>query len=47
MTRVTRTAEMWVVGDDLLHDHHPEFGSLLPRRVEFERGVRLGATFRF
>jgi iron complex outermembrane receptor protein len=43
---VTSRAEMWVAGQDLLHDRHPEFGPNTPTRVEFERAVRIGMTFR-
>jgi iron complex outermembrane receptor protein len=42
----TSRAEVWVAGQDLLHDRHPEFGPNLPTRVEFERAVRIGMTFR-
>ena len=42
----TPRAEFWVAGQDLLHDHHPEFGPNLPTRVEFERAVRVGITLR-
>jgi iron complex outermembrane recepter protein len=45
--RATPNLDVWLAGQDLLHDHHPEFGAALPRRVEFERGVRLGTTVRF
>ena len=39
--------ELWFAGQDLLHDHHPEFGAGLPTRVEFERSLRIGAALRF
>jgi iron complex outermembrane recepter protein len=45
--RATPRIDLWIVGHDLLHDSHPEFGTPIPRRVEFERGARAGATFRF
>jgi iron complex outermembrane receptor protein len=45
--RITSRADIFVVGHDLLHDAHPEFGTSVPRRVEFERGVRAGMTLRF
>jgi iron complex outermembrane receptor protein len=45
--RATPRTDLWIVGHDLLHDQHPEFGPAAPRRVEFERGVRMGTTFRF
>jgi iron complex outermembrane receptor protein len=44
--RATPRLDVWVVGHDLLHDQHPEFGVPLPRRVEFERGIRAGVTVR-
>jgi iron complex outermembrane receptor protein len=42
----TPRSELWIAGQDLLHDRHPEFGSPLPARVEFERSVRVGLTLR-
>ena len=45
--RVSPRHDIWIVGHDLLHDHHPELGAAMPRRVEFERGVRVGTTVRF
>jgi iron complex outermembrane receptor protein len=45
--RPTQHVEVSLAGQDLLHDHHPEFGGLTPRRVEFERSVRAQATFRY
>jgi iron complex outermembrane receptor protein len=45
--RVTPNVELWGAGQDLLHDQHAEFGTPIPRRVEFERGVRVGTTWRF
>jgi len=39
--------ELWVAGQDLLHDQHPEFGPPLPTRVEFERSIRAGVALRF
>ena len=44
--RATRGVELWVTGHDLLHDQHPEFGADLPTRVEFQRAIRVGVTFR-
>jgi iron complex outermembrane receptor protein len=44
---VTRRADVWITGQDLLHDAHPEFGAALPRRVEYERGIRAGLTVRY
>jgi iron complex outermembrane receptor protein len=43
---VSPRLDVWIVGHDLLHDQHPEFGTSVPRRIEFERGVRLGVTVR-
>jgi iron complex outermembrane recepter protein len=45
--RVTPRSDVWIVGRDILHDRHPELGAAAPRRVEFERGFRVGTTFRF
>ena len=45
--RPTQPFELSLAWQDLLHDHHPEFGGLTPRRVEFERSVRVLATFRY
>lgn len=45
--RPARRIELSLSGHDLLHERHPEFGSALPRRIEFERGIRTQATFRF
>ena len=42
----TARSELWIAGQDLLHDRHPEFGPPLPARVEFERSVRVGLTLR-
>ena len=46
---VTRRFEIALVGQDLLHSHHPEFGPAAsqPRRLEFERSVRVGLTVRY
>jgi len=45
--RATPHVELSLVGHDLLHGHHPEFGALAPRRVEFERSVRAAVAFRY
>jgi iron complex outermembrane receptor protein len=45
--RPTEHVEVSLAGQDLLHDHHPEFGGLTPQRIEFERSVRVLATFRY
>jgi iron complex outermembrane receptor protein len=45
--RATPRIDVWIVGQDLLHGHHPEFGTAVPRRVEFERGIRVGTTLRY
>lgn len=39
--------EISLVGQNLLHDRHPEFGEPSPRRYEFERGVYLRSAWRF
>ena len=44
--RATEHFEVAIAGQDLLHDHHPEFGAAAPFRVEFERSIRVQATFR-
>jgi iron complex outermembrane receptor protein len=41
---VTPHTEVWMAGQDLLHDRHPEFGTDLSTRTEFERAVRVGVT---
>jgi iron complex outermembrane receptor protein len=38
--------ELAAVGQDLLHAHHPEFGTAGPRRAEFQRSVRVLLTVR-
>jgi iron complex outermembrane receptor protein len=45
--RASPRTELFVVGDNLLHRQHPEFGADVPHRVEIERDVRAGVTFRF
>lgn len=45
--RATPRVELFVVGDDLLHDRHGESGPALVSRVEFERAARAGLTVRF
>ncbi len=44
--RTTPRAELFLAGQDLLHRAHPEFGPSTPARVEFERSLRAGVTFR-
>ena len=39
--------EIAIVGRNLLHDSHPEFGAPGPRRYEFQRAVLLRSTWRF
>jgi iron complex outermembrane recepter protein len=39
--------EIAVVGRNLLHAQHPEFGAPGPRRHEFQRSIRLRTTWRF
>jgi iron complex outermembrane receptor protein len=43
---VTPRVEVSVTGHDLLHGQHPEFGSTVPRRVEYERSLRVGLALR-
>ncbi|MDP2054844.1 MAG: TonB-dependent receptor, partial [Acidobacteriota bacterium] len=38
--------ELALVGQDLLHARHPEFGAAVPQRVEFERSVRATLSVR-
>jgi iron complex outermembrane receptor protein len=45
--RATDHFELSLAGQDLLHRSHPEFGAIAPRRVEFERSIRLLAAFRY
>jgi iron complex outermembrane receptor protein len=42
--QATPRFELAIAAQDLLHGRHPEFGA--PRRVEFQRSIRLVATFR-
>lgn len=44
--RMNQKLEFALVGQDLLHDQHPEFGTSVPRRVEFERSVRATVALR-
>ena len=44
--RATPRLELALVGEDLLHAAHPEFGPAVPGRVLFERGVRAVVTMR-
>jgi iron complex outermembrane receptor protein len=45
--RVTSDWELAIVGRNLLHASHPEYGPDTPFRVEFERGVSARATVIF
>jgi len=45
--RLTDDWELALVGHNLLHDSHPEYGADTPFRVEFERGVSVRATVIF
>jgi iron complex outermembrane receptor protein len=45
--RPTSIVDVALVGQDLLHARHPEFGSPNAAREEFERSVRLLLTLRF
>ena len=38
--------ELAIIGQDLLHAQHPEFGTPIPRRIEFQRSLRALATVR-
>ena len=38
--------EIALVGQDLLHDTHPEFGTSVPRRIEFQRSLRAQVVLR-
>jgi iron complex outermembrane receptor protein len=44
---VTKNLELAVVGQNLLHNHHPEFGAPGPTRNEIERGLYGKVVFRF
>jgi iron complex outermembrane receptor protein len=44
--RPTPRLELAVVGQDLAHARHPEFGPDTPSRLEFERSVRALVTLR-
>jgi len=39
--------ELSLIGQNLLHDRHPEFGPPTPLRYEFQRGVFARSTWRF
>lgn len=39
--------ELSLIGQNLLHDHHPEFGAPVPTRVEFRRGAFVRSIWRF
>jgi iron complex outermembrane receptor protein len=43
---VSPRLELAVIGQDLVHDRHPEFGLDAPARLEFERSVRVHAIVR-
>jgi iron complex outermembrane receptor protein len=44
--RASTRIELALVGQDLLHAHHPEFGDAAASRIEFERSVRASVTIR-
>lgn len=44
---VTKNIEVSIVGQNLLHNHHPEFGAPGPGRTEIERAVYGKVVFRF
>lgn len=45
--RPTGALELSLVGQNLLHESHPEFGAPTPNRLEVERGFYGRATWRF
>jgi iron complex outermembrane receptor protein len=45
--RATARAEVWIAGEDLLHDRHVEFAGPGATTVAFERAVRAGVTLRY
>jgi iron complex outermembrane receptor protein len=45
--QATRRVELFVAGQDLLHDRHAEFAAPGAGLEEFERAVRVGANVRF
>jgi iron complex outermembrane receptor protein len=44
--QATKTLECSIVGQNLLHDHHAEFGALITRR-EVERGAYVKLAWRY
>ena len=44
--QATKTMEWSIVGQNLLHDHHAEFGAPLTRR-DIERGAYVKLAWRF
>jgi iron complex outermembrane receptor protein len=44
--RPTARLELALVGQDLVHGRHPEFGSADPRRIEFQRSLRATLSLR-
>lgn len=45
--KATPRLDISLIGQDLLHDRHAEFGALAPRRIEFERSIRVLASIRY
>ncbi len=45
--QLSERLELSVVGQNLLHNHHPEFGIAIPRREEIQRSVYGKAAWRF
>ena len=43
----TRGIETALIGRNLIHSHHPEFGAPGPNRIEAERNVYARITLRF
>ena len=42
----TPKCELSLSGQDLLHAQHPEFGTPIPQRIEFQRSIRVAVTMR-
>jgi iron complex outermembrane receptor protein len=45
--RATKRLELSIVGQNLLHDHHPEYGFPSPTREEIQRSVYGKVSFRW
>ena len=42
----TPQLELSLTGQDRLHAQHPEFGTPIPQRIEFQRSIRVAVTMR-